>query len=172
MKKTLFILMTLTGLSVHAADLTEAELVGKWKCLTAYPSIHTMILGETEYAADHTSRGEDKVLTVVLDKDMPQALTYRTTSTAKWTLDSDNTVRMVTQIDTVERDHPESVQAALKASPELQQRDNNFIKILQDNPENEADRTLTLQFERLPNGEFKVRQPDIPDMRGICLKEA
>lgn len=172
MKKTLFILMTLTGLSAHAADLTEAELVGKWKCLTAYPSIHTMILGEMEYTADHTSHGEDKVLTVVLDKDMPQALTYRTTSTAKWTLDSDNTVRMVTQIDTVERDHPESVQAALKASPELQQRDNNFIKILQDNPENEADRILTLQFERLPNGEFKVRQSDIPDMRGICRKEA
>ncbi|MDK4528919.1 hypothetical protein QG071_08180 [Kingella kingae] len=101
---------------------------------------------------------------------MPQTLTYRTTSTAKWTLDSDNTVRMVTQRDTVERDHEPKVQAALKASPELQQRDNNFIKILQDNPENEADRTLTLQFERLPNGEFKVRQPDISTMRSICHK--
>ncbi|EGK07977.1 hypothetical protein [Kingella kingae] len=170
MKKPLFILMTSTGLSAHAADLTEAELVGKWKCLTEYPSIHTMILGETEYAADHTSHGEDKILTVVLDKDMSQTLTYRTTSTAKWTLDSDNTVRMVTQRDTVECDHPESVQAALKASSELQQRDNNFIKILQDKPENEADRTLTLQFERLPNGEFKVRQPDISTMRSICRK--
>ncbi|MDK4528920.1 hypothetical protein QG082_08095 [Kingella kingae] len=61
MKKPLFILMTSTGLSAHAADLTEAELVGKWKCLTEYPSIYTMILGETEYAADHTSHGEDKI---------------------------------------------------------------------------------------------------------------
>lgn len=153
----------------NAADLTRDDVVGKWICATRYEAIGTMTMDAYEYLADGNSKSKGMVLTPLSDQ---MALHFTVEKSGKWSFDK-GILSETTNTEKVSREHNEATMAELKKSKELAELEHSFYQTLSENPENETERTIQLQWTRDSKEANKIliKQIDGTNGEGFCWRK-